>query len=150
MRAAAHGIVRRAMLRDRLFTNLLFNLLLSGWVLHDARTRRAAKPAFAAFLALLWGPLGLAFWASERPLAMGERRAGGRGWAMATNFLLTWTVLLPSIFVLVVPAVRERSAVPGSLGAMLGVVPASAVVTLVKLRVALVAPDTFVPSCCHW
>ncbi len=119
------------MLRDRLFTNLLFDLLLAAWVLHDARARHAAKPLFAAFLALLWGPLGLSFWASERPLAMGERRHGGRGWVLAKTFVLTWSALVPSIVVLVVSDIRERSVVPGSLGATLGIGPVSAIVTLV-------------------
>jgi hypothetical protein len=118
------------MLAARLFTNLLFNLLLGIWVLHDARTRKAPKPVFAAFLTLLWGPLGLAFWASERPLALGERRVGGRGWVLARTFLITWAALVPAIFVLVVPDLRERSAVPGSLGDTLGIGPASALVTL--------------------
>jgi hypothetical protein len=118
------------MLRARLFANLLFNLLLAVWVLRDARTRRARKPAFAAFLAFLWGPLGVAFWASERPLAMGERRAGGRGWVMARSFLLAWSSLVPATFALVVPDIRERAAVPGSLGATLGITTASILVTL--------------------
>src|SRR5262245_45461015 len=47
-----------AMLRLRLAANLLFNLLLAGWVYYDARTRGARKPLFAAGLTLLWGPLG--------------------------------------------------------------------------------------------
>jgi hypothetical protein len=118
------------MLRARLFANLLFNLLLALWVFRDARSRGAGKPAFAAFLVLLWGPLGLAFWASERPLGMGELRVGGSGWVMARTFVATWSALVPAIFILVVPDIRERAAVPGSLGATLGVTTASALVTL--------------------
>jgi hypothetical protein len=70
------------MLRLRLAANLLFNLLLAVWVYYDARTRGARKPLFAAGLTLLWGPLGLGVWASDRPLAGGERRAGGAGWTI--------------------------------------------------------------------
>jgi len=38
------------MLRARLATNLLFNVVLALWVLHDARTRHARKPVFAAVM----------------------------------------------------------------------------------------------------
>ena len=74
------------MLRLRLAATLLFNVLLAVWLYYDARTRGARKPLFAAGLTLLWGPLGLGFWASDRPLADGERRAGGAGWTMAKLF----------------------------------------------------------------
>ena len=66
------------MLRLRLATNLLFNLLLAVWVFHDARTRRARKPLFASVLTLLWGPLGLGFWASDRPLAAAKNAPAER------------------------------------------------------------------------
>jgi hypothetical protein len=102
------------MLRARLATNLLFNVVLALWVLHDARTRHARKPVFASALTLLWGPLGLGLWASDRPLA---------------TFLLAWTVLVPAIFVLVLPDMVDRSAVPGSFPRRVGVTPASAIVT---------------------
>jgi hypothetical protein len=118
------------MIRARVFTNLVVNLILAVWVLHDARTRKARKPLFAAFLALLWGPLGVAFWASERPLGSGERRTGGRGRVFARTFLLLWTALLPAVFVFLVPDIRDRAAVPGSLGAQFGVVEASLFVAL--------------------
>ncbi len=59
------------MLRLRLAANLLFTLLLAVWVYYDARTRGARKPVFAASLTVFWGPLGLGFWASDRPLAGG-------------------------------------------------------------------------------
>src|SRR6187401_946181 len=74
------------MLRLRLAATLLSSVLLAVWVYYDARTRGARKPLFAAGLTLLWGPLGLGFWASDRPLADGERRAGGAGWTMAKLF----------------------------------------------------------------
>jgi hypothetical protein len=118
------------MLRVRLAAHLLFNVLLAGWVYYDARTRGARKPLFAAGLTLLWGPLGLGFWASDRPLAGGERRAGGAGWIMARTFAIAWAVLLPTILVLVVPDIRDRAAVPGSLGAQFGVALASLLVSL--------------------
>jgi hypothetical protein len=117
------------MLRARLATNLLFNLLLALWVLHDARTRRAPKPLFASALTLLWGPLGLGLWASDRPLAAGEVR-DGTAKTIARTFLVAWTVLIPAIFVLVVPDMLDRSAVPGSFPRRLGVTPASAIATL--------------------
>jgi len=113
------------MLRQRLAATLLFNVLLAGWVYYDARARGARKPLFAAGLTLVWGPLGLGFWASDRPLADGERRAGGAGWTMARTFAIAWTVLLPTIVALVVPDIRARSVVPGSLGGRFGVPLAS-------------------------
>ena len=116
------------MLRARLATNLLFNVVLALWVLHDARTRRARKPVFASALTLLWGPLGLGLWASDRPLARGERRRGTAR-TIARTFLLAWTVLVPALFVLVRPDMLERSAVPGSFPRRVGIAPASAVVT---------------------
>jgi hypothetical protein len=118
------------MLRLRLAANLLFNLLLAAWVYYDARTRGARKPLFAAGLTLVWGPLGLGFWASDRPLAGGELRAGGAGWTMARTFAIAWTVLLPTIVALVVPDIRDRSVVPGSLGGQFGVPLASLLVSL--------------------
>jgi hypothetical protein len=117
------------MLRARLAAYLIFNLLLAAWVLHDARTRRAPKPLFAALITLLWGPFGLGFWASDRPLAGSERRASV-GATLATTVVLAWTALVPTIFVLALPDIRERSAVPGSLGRTLGVPLASALVAL--------------------
>ena len=116
------------MLRARLATNLLFNVVLALWVLHDARTRHARKPVFASALTLLWGPLGLGLWASDRPLAAGETRQGTAR-TIARTFLLAWTVLLPAIFVLVVPDMLDRSAVPGSFPRRVGVTLASAIVT---------------------
>jgi len=118
------------MLRQRLAATLLFNVLLAGWVYYDARARGARKPLFAAGLTLVWGPLGLGFWASDRPLADGERRAGGAGWTMARTFAIAWTVLLPTIVALVVPDIRARSVVPGSLGGRFGVPLASSLVSL--------------------
>jgi hypothetical protein len=116
------------MLRARLATNLLFNVVLALWVLHDARTRHARKPVFASALTLLWGPLGLGLWASDRPLAAGETRKGAAR-TIARTFLLAWTVLVPAIFVLVLPDMVDRSAVPGSFPRRVGVTPASAIVT---------------------
>lgn len=118
------------MLGGRLATNLIFNLVIAIWIWHDARRRRAAKPLFAAVLGLLWGPFGMAFWAAERPLVAGERRSGGTPWIMARTFALAWTALAPALFLLVLPAVEERSAVPGSLGRTAGVIPAALIVTL--------------------
>lgn len=117
-------------MRLRLLTNLVFNLVVAIWVWHDARRRRARKPVFAAALALLWGPLGVAFWASERPLTSGERRIGGTAAVMARYFALAWTAMIPAVFVLVVPLMAYRAAVPGSLGATLGVRTAALIVTL--------------------
>jgi len=116
------------MLRARLATNLLFNLVLALWVLHDARTRHARKPVFASALTLLWGPLGLGLWASDRPLAAGETRQGTAR-TIARTFLLAWTMLVPAIFALVIPDMLERSAVPGSFPRRVGVTLASAIVT---------------------
>jgi hypothetical protein len=116
------------MLRARLATDLLFNVLLALWVLHDARTRRARKPFFASALTLLWGPLGLGLWASDRPLAPGETRHGVAR-TIAGAFLLAWAALLPAIYVLVVPDMLERSAVPGSFPQRVGVNTAAAIVT---------------------
>jgi hypothetical protein len=118
------------MLRARLATNLLFNTLLAIWVLHDARVRRGRKPLFAAALTLLWGPLGLGLWASDRPLARGEARQG-TAHEIARTFLLAWTVLIPAIFVLALPDMMDRSAVPGSFPRQVGVRVASAIVTAV-------------------
>jgi hypothetical protein len=117
------------MLRLRIATNLLFNLLLAAWVLHDARTRRAPKPLFASFLTLLWGPLGLAFWISDRPLTATDERRGGTGWVMARTFVLAISALVPAGFLLVTAAIQDRSPVPGSLGATFGVALASLLVT---------------------
>lgn len=123
------GVESERMLRLRIATNLLFNLLLAAWVLHDARTRRARKPLFASFLTLLWGPLGLAFWISDRPLTATDERRGGTGWVMARTFILAITALVPAGFLLVTGAIQDRVPVPGSLGASYGVMPASLVVT---------------------
>ena len=49
------------------------------WVFHDARARGARKPRFAAVLALVWGPLGLGLWVSDRPLRQGEQRRAAPG-----------------------------------------------------------------------
>ena len=102
------------MLRARLLTSLVFNLVLAAWVLHDARRRRARKPVFAAVLTLLWGPLGLGFWESDRPLRAGERRFGAAR-AFAGGFLRGWVAMLPAIAVLAWDAMAHRAAVPGSL-----------------------------------
>jgi len=118
------------MLRVRLATNLLFNLVLAIWVFHDARTRHARKPLFASFLTLLWGPLGVAFWASDRPLSTTDERRGGTAWVMAQTFVLAITALLPAAFLLLTGVIRDRAAVPGSLGDTMGVVPATIVITL--------------------
>ena len=118
------------MLRARLAASLAFNLVLAVWVLADARTRRAPKPLFAAVLALLWGPLGLGFWLSERPLAAGESRRGGGGWTFARGFLIGWTAMLPAILVLVRAAMADRTSVAGSLPQALGLLPASLLVAL--------------------
>ena len=116
-------------MRVRLATNLLFNLVLAIWVFHDARTRRARKPLFASLLTLLWGPLGVAFWASDRPLASIDERRGGTAWVMARTFVMAITALVPAAYVLITSVIRDRSAVPGSLGATIGVVPAALIVT---------------------
>jgi hypothetical protein len=117
------------MLRIRLLTSLVFNLVVALWVLHDAIARRARKPWFAAVLALMWGPLGLGLWESDRPLRQGEQRRGGPGSNLARGFLIGWIALLPAMFVLALQATEHRSAVPGSLGRQLGIVPAAALTT---------------------
>jgi hypothetical protein len=117
------------MLRLRIATNLLFNLVLAAWVFYDARARRARKPLFASLLTFLWGPLGIAFWASERPLATTDVRRGGTAWVIAQTFVLALTALAPAAFLLVIDVIRDRSAVPGSLGATMGILPASLIVT---------------------
>ena len=117
------------MLRVRLVTNLLFNLVLAIWVFLDARSRHARKPLFASLLTLLWGPLGVAFWASERPLATTDARRGGAAWVMAQTFVMAISALVPAAFLLIAGAIRDRSAVPGSLGATVGVLPAALMVT---------------------
>ena len=48
---------------------------------------------------------------------------------IARTFVLAVTTLVPAAFVLVRGAIQDRSAVPGSLGATTGIVPASLVVT---------------------
>jgi hypothetical protein len=118
------------MLRVCLATNLLFNLVLAIWVFHDARTRRARKPLFASLLTLLWGPLGVAFWVSDRPLATTDGRHGGTAWVMARTFVLAITALVPAAFLLITSVIRDRSAAPGSLGTRIGVVPAALSVTV--------------------
>jgi hypothetical protein len=115
------------MLRARLLTSLVFNLCIAIWVLADARARGARKPAFAAMLALMWGPLGLGFWEAVRPLAAGEMRSGGAA-AFARGFLRAWVAMLPAVAVLVHAAVEHRAAVPGSLGRDIGLVPATGAV----------------------
>ena len=117
------------MLRARLATSLLFNVLLAVWVLHDARTRRGRKPLFASVLTLLWGPLGLGLWASDRPLARGEARQGTAA-TMARTFLIAWTVAAPATFVLLLPEMLDRSAVPGAFARRVGVTPAAVIVTV--------------------
>lgn len=118
------------MLRARLAASLAFNIVLAIWVLLDARTRRARKPLFAAALALLWGPLGLGFWLSDRPLAAGERRTGGAGWTFALGFLLGWAAMLPAIVVLAHAAMADRVNVAGSVAERLGALPAALLATL--------------------
>ena len=46
------------MLRARLATHLLFNLVLAAWVWYDASARHARKPLFASAITLMWGPAG--------------------------------------------------------------------------------------------
>lgn len=117
------------MLRARLLTTLVFNLAIALWVYHDARRRGGRKPLFAAALALVWGPLGLGLWESDRPLRQDERRAAGAGRNIARGFLTGWAALLPAMFVLGTDVIARRSAVPGSLGRQIGILPATAVVT---------------------
>lgn len=117
------------MLRARLFTSLSFNLAIALWVFHDARARRARKPVFAAVLALVWGPLGLGLWESDRPLREGEQRRGGVAASIARGFLIGWVALLPAMFVLAMTFTEHRAAVPGSLGHQIGILSATAVVT---------------------
>lgn len=116
------------MLRARLLTMLAFNLVIAAWVFHDARARGARKPAFAAVLALVWGPLGLGLWESDRPLQRGQSRRGPAA-AIARGFLIGWAALLPSMLVLAMQVVEHRAAVPGSLGREIGIVPATLAVT---------------------
>jgi hypothetical protein len=123
------AIESERMLGVRLATNLLFNLVLAIWVFHDARTRHARKPLFASFLTLLWGPLGVAFWASDRPLAITDERRGGTARVMARTFVLAITALVPAAFLLISDVIRDRSAVPGSLGATIGIVQATILAT---------------------
>ena len=119
------------MLRTRLLTSLVFNLVVALWVLHDAHARGARKPGFAAVLALMWGPLGLGLWVSDRPLRQGEQRSGGTGSTLARGFLTGWLALLPAIVVLAVQATAYGAEVPGSLGRQFGVLPAAVLVTSV-------------------
>ena len=121
-------MIAAAMLRTRLLTSLAFNLAIAVWVFHDARARRARKPGFAAVLALVWGPLGLGLWMSDRPLRQDEQRRGGAA-AIARGFLIGWAALLPAMFVLAMQVAEHRAAVPGSLGRQIGILPATAVVT---------------------
>ena len=116
------------MLGARLLTSLVFNVAIAVWVLVDARARRARKPGFASILALMWGPVGLGFWESDRPLALGETRGGGTATAIARGFLRGWVAMLPAIAVLAHAAIAHRAAVQGSLGRQIGLVPATAVV----------------------
>ena len=115
------------MLRTRLLTTLVFNLVVALWVYHDARARGARKPAFAAVLGLLWGPLGLGLWESDRPLRPGETRRGGTAAVIARGFLRGWVAMLPAMCVLAMQVVEHRAAVPGSLGRQIGILSATAV-----------------------
>ncbi len=90
---------------------------------------RDRKPLFASLLTLLWGPLGLAFWVSDRPLATTDARRGGTAWVMAQTFVMAISALVPATFLLIAGAIRDRLAVPGSLGATVGVLPAALIVT---------------------
>jgi hypothetical protein len=121
-------MIAAAMLRARLLTSLAFHLAIAVWVFHDARARRARKPGFAAVLALVWGPLGLGLWMSERPLRQDEQRRGGAA-SIAHGFLIGWAALLPAMLALAVQAVEHWAAVPGSLGRQIGILPAASVVT---------------------
>ena len=117
------------MLRARLLTSLAFNLVVALWVFHDARARQAPKPLFAAVLALVWGPLGLGLWESDRPLRRGEGRPGRVAASIARGFLVGWAALLPAMAMLALQLVEHRAAVPGSLGRQIGILPATGVVT---------------------
>jgi hypothetical protein len=117
------------MLRARLLASLVFSLVVALWVFHDARARGASKPLFAALLALVWGPLGMGLWLSDRPLGQGEKRYGSAGRNIAVGFLIGWVALLPAMLVLAMQVVGHRAAVPGSLGRQIGILPATVVVT---------------------
>ncbi len=121
-------MIAAAMLRARLLTSLAFNFAIAVWVFHDARARRARKPRFAAVLALVWGPVGLGLWMSDRPLRQDEQRRGGAA-AIARGFLIGWAALLPAMLVLAMQVAEHRAAVPGSLGRQIGILPAAAVIT---------------------
>jgi hypothetical protein len=123
------------MLRARLLTTFVFNLALAVWVWHDARRRRAAKPGFAGVLALLWGPLGLGLWESDRPLGPREARFG-TAHTIARGFLRGWLALLPAMAVLAWQTMAHRAVVPGSLGRTIGLVPA----TVVALAIVWAGP----------
>ena len=114
------------MLRGRLLASFVFNLVLAVWVWHDARRRGAAKPVFAGVLALLWGPLGLGLWESDRPLGPREARHG-TAHAIARGFLRGWLAMLPAMSVLAWQTIVHRAAVPGSLGRAIGLLPATVV-----------------------
>jgi hypothetical protein len=68
-------------------------------------------------------------WASDRPLAPGERR-GSTSATIGHTFLLAWTALAPAAYVLIVPEMANRAAVPGSFAWRLRPFTASAVVAL--------------------
>ena len=113
------------MLRARLLTALVFNLVLAAWVWHDARCRGGRKPLFAAALSLAWGPLGLGVWLADRPLARSESRRGTAP-AVARGFLAGWAALLPAMCVMTFQAVEHRAAIPTALGREIGLLPATA------------------------
>jgi hypothetical protein len=117
------------MLRTRLLTSLAFNVVVAVWVFQDARARGARKPLFAAVLALVWGPLGMGLWLSDRPLRQREERYGSAGRNIALGFLTGWVALLPAMLMLAMQVVEHRAAVPGSLGRQIGILPATVVVT---------------------
>jgi hypothetical protein len=74
-------------------TSYLFNVLMALWLWRDARLRRAQKPLFGAFLAVWLGVPWIAFYLADRPLAAGETREQGFGWAMALAFRRSVTPL---------------------------------------------------------
>lgn len=71
----------------------LWTAMAAIWALHDAR-RRLTSPWRWVGVTALGGPVGLACYLVARPLRVGESRAGGRPWQLASRFVVGWTSLL--------------------------------------------------------
>ena len=102
---------------------VIFNVLLTIWVVIDA-LRRKAGVAKWGIGTLLVAPIVAPLYFAKRPLKAGEERHGGTAWNFLKNFSLAWTLHMAiwagHYFIFVGNKLSETSSSAGKLGAAIG------------------------------